>query len=174
MRLSRAASKRAACANCCVSVRAMKVRRRSPRRAVAASLIGADLPVMRVDVVDHEGRIAGEAEQEIGRQFGKPGVAMGQLMRDRRTGKGKEIAGQLQRANRFERMLGEARPQRGEAHQQNCQQGRQAGASDERLTVQNRHRLSFSETSSSPLTSSANDPKTRAKSRELPRSPSSR
>ena len=30
MRLRRAASKRAACANCCVNVRAMKVRRRSP------------------------------------------------------------------------------------------------------------------------------------------------
>ena len=29
-------------------------------------VIGADLPVMRVDVVDHEGRVAGKAEQEIG------------------------------------------------------------------------------------------------------------
>ena len=47
---------------------------------------------------------------------------MGQLMRDRRTGKGKEIAGQPQSADRLERVLGEARSQRGEAHQQNCQQ----------------------------------------------------
>ena len=40
-------------------------------------VISADLTMMRVDVVDHEGRVAGEAEQEIGRQFGKPVVAMG-------------------------------------------------------------------------------------------------
>ncbi len=63
----------------------------APRRD--GVVIGADLPVMRVDVVDHEGGVAGKAEQEIGRQFRKPAVgAMGQLMRDRRAGKGKEIA----------------------------------------------------------------------------------
>ena len=69
-------------------------------------VIGADLPVMRVDVVDQEGCVAGEAEEEIGRQLGKPVVAMRQLMRDRGAGQRKEIAGQPQRADRFERLLG--------------------------------------------------------------------
>jgi hypothetical protein len=57
-------------------------------------VIGADLPVMPVDVIDHEGRVAGEAEQEIDREFGKPVAAMREFVRDRGTGKRNEIAGQ--------------------------------------------------------------------------------
>jgi hypothetical protein len=69
-------------------------------------VIGADLPVMRVDVIDHERRIAAEAEQGISQQFGKLVAAMRKFICDRRAGKGEEIAGQPQRADGFERLRG--------------------------------------------------------------------
>jgi len=88
-------------------------------------VIGTDLPVMRVDVIDHEGCIAGEAEQQINRQFGKPIAAMREFMRDRGPGKCKEIAGEPQRADRFERLLGQAWAQGGETDQEKRQKADQ-------------------------------------------------
>ena len=56
----------------------------APRRRGIA--VGADLPVMRINVVDHERCVAGEAEQKIGRQCRKSAVPMRQFMRDRGSG----------------------------------------------------------------------------------------
>jgi hypothetical protein len=80
---------------------------------------------MRVDVIDHEGCVAGETKQEIGRQFGKPMAAMRDFMRDRGPGKCKEIAGEPQRADRFERLLGQAWAQGGETDQEKRQKADQ-------------------------------------------------
>jgi hypothetical protein len=119
---------------------------------------------MRVDVVDHEGCVAGETKQEIGRQFGKPMAAMRDFMRDRGPGKCKEIAGEPQRADRFERLLGQAWAQGGETDQEKRQKADQRKRQIEIHRAKDAPAL-FERVSSSPLTSSANDPKTSAKAR---------
>jgi hypothetical protein len=57
-------------------------------------MVSADLPVMRIDVIDHEGCVASQAKQEIGGQCRKFAVPMRQFVRDHGSGKRKQIAGE--------------------------------------------------------------------------------